>query len=121
MIRDEHSDVVFHYRAVAREMPNPAIDALVLNAAARAIATRKARQRWMVGATALAASVAALVIGFGIRVPQQQPGVTKASADYGRFEGNTRRFLLRESDLVGIGPGSTSFIKIDRPTEGGAK
>ncbi len=115
MIRDEHSDVVFHYRAVAREVPNAATDAAILDAASRAISARRARQRWIVGASALAASVAVLVIGLGIRAPR--PAVAEATANYGWFEGNTRQFLMRGSDVVGVGPGSTSFIQIDPSVE----
>jgi hypothetical protein len=100
-------------------MPDPATDTAILNAASRAIGARKARQRWIAGAAALAASVAVLIIGFGIRTPQ--PKVVQETASYGRFEGNTRPFLLRGSDVVGIGPGSTSFIQIDEPSEDGGK
>jgi hypothetical protein len=109
---DDEAEVIFRYRSAARELPTPAMDAGILRAASRAAHTKRSRH---LGILAVAATIVALIVGYRMLTPiygRPAPGVAEVASSYGKFEGRSRSFLMRESESAGIGPGSTNFIRI---------
>jgi hypothetical protein len=118
MTSSDESDVVARYRAVARETPTPAVDAIVLRAASRALRERNARKTWFLAAAAAVAGVGVALVTFTPRSIDRTPLMSDATRGYGQIEGRSRLFLLRESGAADVGPGSTSFIQVDPYVEG---
>jgi hypothetical protein len=108
---EDGADLVAIYRATARELPSATTDAAILHAA-----SRTARRRRAVRNPAAWLALAAAVGGIAVLTNRSEPGDSPRSAiearSYGRFEGSSRPFLLRETDAAGVGPGSTAFMQI---------
>jgi hypothetical protein len=111
MSLEDGSDVVAIYRTAAKEQPRASTDAAILGAARRA-----ARRRQILRESAAWLAVAAAVGAVAVGLHRSEPAGPASSAievqSYGRFEGTSRSFLLRQSDAIGVGPGSTAFMQI---------
>jgi hypothetical protein len=111
MNSEDGSDLVAIYRAAAKEQPSANTDAAILRAASRAVRRRQVL-RESAGWLAVAAAVGAVAVSLHQAEPASPANTASDVQDYGRFDGASRPFLLRQSNAVGVGPGSTAFMQI---------
>lgn len=110
---DPDADLLAAYERAHRPLPDAALDAAILRAAARTVRLR-ALQRRLCTAAAVAGVGAILWIG----IDRDQKRTGESAQDFGMLEGRSRAFLLRRTADAGIGPGSMSFVQIERSSEG---
>ncbi len=113
---EEERALISRYRAVAREVPNGALDVRILEMATTRAGPKVTARAWY----ACAAAIAVAVLGISLYLLERQGEAAipvVATETFGLIEGSTRPFLLRQVSTEAMGPGDSFFVRVVSGTE----